>query len=199
MLPDGVLSSEVVQGSFNYPDNLAYRPGTDYELGGLAISDSSLGLEYQAWKGFWEPSTGVVTLHPGISGTGIPVFTTSDVIDFTFTFDQSMRWTAATIDTSNLLSFRWYDITVNDYVISTYSDIASVKLALDDKRAVQIQSGVTDVILTYVKLDGDLCYRLQRDRYLIEYTLESDVPEGFRITNFGMTDKLRVQWRLQFN
>lgn len=196
-LPDGVLSTEVIQGRFLYPDS---RTGTrleDYEMGGIALGNSSQGLQYQPWYGRWNPDTLNVELQANFSGPFIVLFSEPDVLEFSFSFDQNMRWVAATLASTGVLKFRWYDATVPGYVTTTYSNVSTMKLALDDKRAAQVSSDHSDILLTYVKLSGELYYRLQRERYLAEHLLDTDISDKLRITNFGMTDKLRVQWRFQ--
>ena len=198
MWPGVAPSTEVVKGSFLYPDDIITSWCADYEMGGIALQDTSQGLLYQPWYGRWDQDTGVVSLYPNIAGDGIPIFTALDIFEFSFSFDQSMRWVAVTVDTSNVMSLRWFDSLIPGYTVTTFSDVFSAHLALDDKRPLQILRDISDVILTYVKLDGTLCYRIQRERYATEHVIANDVPEYFRITNFGMSNKLRLQWRLQF-
>lgn len=183
---------------FQYPDNISSSSElVDYEMGGLAIQDPSKGLKYQIWKGWWDATDATVYLSTDdASATPIAIFTESDVIEFTFTFDQNMRWAAATRLVGNVLHFRWYDTAAESYVTSVYTGISSVGLALDDKRDMQVQFGATDMILTYVRAD-QVCWRIQRDRFLTEYTHSGFiVPDSMRITHFGMSKINRLQWRL---
>lgn len=195
MLPLNQLSSELIKGKFKFPSNLAVNELEDYELGGIALSNPSKGLEFQAWHGYWNPEDATVYLKPIDAVDYIPLFSEADVIEFSFAFDQNMRWVTVTRFEDNTAKLRWYNAEIAGYSISVFSDIQSVKLTLDDKRELQIQSGASDVIFSYMS-EGNLCWRQQRDRYEIEYVHEVDLPHSMRITNLGMTDKLRLQWRL---
>ena len=168
----------------------------DYEYGGIAIQDPSLGLQYQVWTGYWNPADSTAYLQPEDTALApIPIFTESDVVEFCFTFDQNMRWVAATRKADNTVQFRWYDSQVEAYVTSHFSGITSVRLCHDDKRAAQVNSGVTDVILTYSRA-GAVYWRIQRDRFLIEYSKSLPISGNFRISHFGMSKGNRLQWRI---
>lgn len=170
---------------------------TDYERGGVALQDTSKGLNYQNWVGYWksEDSTAYIQIENSLIPP-LAIFTESNVVEFCFTFDQNMRWVAATRKADKSMQLRWYDSAAASYVISTYSDIISMRLCIDDKRQMQINSGNTDVILTY--LSGNAVHwRIQRDRYLIQYTKTGlFIPLNFRISHFGMNSLNRLQWRI---
>ena len=168
----------------------------DYEYGGIAIQDPSKGLQYQIWTGYWNPADSTAYLQPeDTSIAPTPIFAEPNVVEFCFTFDQNMRWVAATRKTNNTVQFRWYDSLAENYVTSNYSGIFSVRLCHDDKRAVQVTSGATDVILTYSRT-GAVYWRIQRDRFLIEYSKPLPISGSFRISHFGMSRSNRLQWRI---
>lgn len=198
MMPENALSTEPVQGVFLYPDNVTPRKRIeDFELGGTAIQDPSNGLEVQPWFGYWSALDNRVYLRPNITGTPIDLgIVQANVVEMSFTFDQNMRWVLALLLADDSLKFYWYDTVISGYTISTYTDIYSAKLSLDDKRAKSIQLDTSDVILTYVKNDQSLYTRVQRDRYEIEYLMTIDVPNNYRIINFGMAKNNRLQWRI---
>ena len=106
-----------------------------------------------------------------------------------------MRWVAATRKEDETVQFRWYNSVVEDYVTTNYSDITSVRLCHDDKRDIQVQRGATDVILTYSKI-GAVYWRVQRDRFMIEYSHSLAISKLHRITHFGMSKGNRLQWRI---
>lgn len=204
MIPDNPAlitidsTNRYLTAPFQTPDN---RAGTseliDYEYGGIALQDPSKGLRYQIWCGWWDENdlTAYLADDDG-NGTPVPIFTESNVIEFAFTFDQNMRWAAAVRTVGDTLKFRWYDTAAEAYVITTYTGISSVRLALDDKRDMQVQFGVTDMILTYVT-GGQVCWRIQRDRFLTQYVHPGfSVSGAQRISHFGMNTKNRLQWRI---
>lgn len=187
-------------GPFLFPDNLS--PGSpleSYEMGGIAIQDPSQGLQVQPWYGYWDPEDETVYLCPNITGTPIALFTESDVVAFGFTFDQNMRWSTITLSSEGHLKHKWYDAAVANYVTSDYPDVSSAAVSLDDKRDLQIQAGVSDIILTYVDLVGGIHWRIQRDRFLALYTHTKTVPIDYRISHFGMNERNRLQWRFERN
>lgn len=196
MLPDNTLSTQLVKGNFNYPDNLASASVEDYETGGIALSDTSEPMSYQVWRGWYDSVDSKVRVKALTTGIVYELFTEAAVQEFSFCFDQNMRWCAVTRTEDRTARLRWYDAATAGYVISGYSDVESVKLALDDKRKQQIAGGVTDIIFTYLKTNGNLCWRVQRERFLTEHVGRTGLIPSLRITNFGMTNKHRMQWRL---
>lgn len=197
MIPEESLSTTPVDGDYLYPAGLYTTPTQDYELGGVAIQDTSEGLEVQGWFCYLDPDTDKIYLCPVDSVTPIEIAEQVGVIELSVAFDQSMRWVLALLLESGDLKFYWYDTVIADYTITTFTDIVSVKTTLDDKRPLQILRDNTDVILTYIKSDNNLYYRQQRDRYEIEYLLYEDCPPNNRISNFGMTSQNRLKWRFQ--
>ena len=184
---------------FRYPDNIALLDYlTDYEMGGIATQDPTQGLNYQPWKGYWNRADNTAYIHPlDSTAPHLPIFTESDVEDFTFTFDQNMRWTAAIRKADNTVKFYWYDSALESYVITPYSGMTSIKLAHDDHRDSQVSDGVTDIIFTYLTTGGTLKWRIQRDRYLTEYTHSGTTfPQTAMITHFGLSTAGRLQWRI---
>ena len=170
----------------------------DYEQGGIALQDPSKGLQYQNWTGYWDPTDSTAYLQPETAPESppIPIFTESDVVEFTFTFDQNMRWAAATRKADKTMQFRWYDSAVEAYVTSHYSDVTSVRLCHDDKRSVQVFLGTSDILITYLSA-GKVHWRIQRDRYLTQYTKHDlTVSASHRISHFGLSQGLRLQWRI---
>jgi len=198
MLPDNVLSVPTMYAGYNFPDGVITSTLLeDYELGGVALQDPTQGLQVRVWRGYWNPEDSTAYLVTWPEGSPIPIFTEPDVFEFTFSFDQNMRWTAACLLRNGLCKFRRYDTVTNTYVTDTFTGFTGLKLALDDKRTNQTLSGRTDVLLTYLK-GSTLYYRQQRDRFETERVLQTDLPANLRITNFGMNNRLRMQWRLRY-
>lgn len=185
--------------AFKYPDSKTSTDElTDWELGGVAIQDPSLGLEYQEWKGYWDPSDEKAYLLAENSTTPVELFTQSDVVEFSFTFDANMRWSTVTRTSDNVAHHRWYDAFAADYVETSYAGTVSARLCLDDKRALQVSRGAPDMILTYLNSSGQVCWRIQRERFLTQYIHPSPVSGGglMRISGFGLNQFNRLQWRI---
>lgn len=203
MIPNNptLRDQQELAAPFIYPDNIAALDYlTDFEMGPVASQDPSLGINYQVWKGYWDESDETAYIHPLDSPEGlVPLFQEEDVENFTFTFDSNGRWTAAVRKSDDTVKFHWYDTTLEDYTVTQYSGIVSLKLAHDDKRDRQVLNGATDVILTYLTTSGQLKWRIQRDRYGTEYTYSGQQfsPQHI-ITHFGMNTHNRLQWRFGF-
>lgn len=185
--------------AFQYPNNIATESFlVDYEMGGIATQDTTRGLNYRPWKGYWNPSDNTAYIHPlDSTDPHLPILTESNVEDFTFTFDQNMRWAAAIRKGDNSVKLYWYDSLLESYVITPYFGLISIKLAHDDHRDGQVLAGATDIIFTYLTTGGALKWRIQRDRYLTEYTHAGKVfPSAAMITHFGLSNTTRLQWRI---
>ncbi len=193
MLPQNVASSTDVVSPFLSPDNQVVEGGVnDIELGGFAIGDASRGMQFQPWYSTVD-DLGRVRLHP-VNAPPTIVHTQTGITEVSFSFDQNMRPVVAMV-VNGLVRLRWYDTIATGYVITDFPGTRSPKVALDDKRQATV-SVLSDVIFAYIK-DGDLCYRQQRDRYTIEYTLRGGIRSAQRLVNIGMNESLRMQFEVQ--
>lgn len=191
MIPDNSLSAVELIAPLLSPDSSAVSPLIDYELGGVAINDVSQGLQVRPWRCFVEGST--VSLQAD-SDTPTTIFTQAGIETISFTFDQLMR-PAFTYVVASEVFLRWYDSLVAAYVTTSFgSAIRDPRLALDDKRRTQYALS-SDIIFAYLRADT-LCYRQQRDRFLIEYVLEVGLGPSVRLKNIGMSRGLRLQFEL---
>lgn len=186
MMPDDVLSTYRVPSSFVGARALPVTAIVDYEDGGVALNDSSLGAAYQVWR------ARLIEDAVLLSAPNTPEFewfTAPGLEEISFTFDQLMRPAVAFVQ-SGQAKLRWFD-TVAGMQVITDLPVGAVtpRIVMDDKRATQ--SGSSDMILGYV-LDGNLCMRMQRDRFLIEYVLEVGNQVG--IKKIGFTSQLRLQF-----
>lgn len=194
MIPDDRLSSIVLSDDIIGGRSGAVTGTVDYEDGGIGLSDTSEGKLYQIWTGSLIGDD-IILDSPATSPE--TVYTASDLSEFSFTFDQNMKPVLSFVQDGES-KYRWYDSTISDYRITSLGDtVSSPKVFLDDKRVLQDASN--DVILAYLKeriVDEvtyyDLYFRLQRDRFEIEYLLKEDT--GGELVKFGMNKK----WRLQF-
>lgn len=198
MMPDNSLSLRTVQARFLFPDGINFSsPYQDYEMGGIALQDPSKGLDYWVWYGYWEANDSTVYIQSNLVSLPVPLFTEPDVFEFSFAFDQNMRYVTGVLKTDGTFQLRWYDTLVGGYSITNFTGIEGFKLTHDDKRAEQIQAGVTDVIFTYIRSNA-LYFRMQRERYQVEHLLADDLPNNLMVANFGMNERFRLQWRLRY-
>lgn len=199
MLPDNVLSDKPIRASLLYPDRFQLASLTeDYEMGGVALQDPTKGVNFQPWFGYWRAADNAICVRPAIDGEDIILFYEEDVFELSFSFDQNMRWVCATQRTDGSFRFRWYDTAVAAYVITEIPEgVTAFHCSLDDKRDLLVQMGLSDVLVTYVK-DRNLYVRTQRERYQNEHLLAETLPNNLLISNFGMNERYRVQWRLRY-
>lgn len=191
-IPGNTLSTEPVIGDFLAPDDNVRQLLVDWELGGIALSDPSEGLQVQEWKLFLEGADIVVeaqtTLQKEtvITAAGVPE-------EIALSFDQNMQPTVVWKIGDDIFHY-WYDSSIADYTTTQYTGIVNPRLTHDDKRKIPLDVGVSDVLLVYFN-GNDLCYRQQRDRYDTEYTLGTFENAG--LGRVGFTNLSRVQFELR--
>lgn len=162
----------------------------DYERGGIALSDGSQGLNVQTWKCSYEQSRFILTPETGPASV---VLVVDSVVAMSFTFDQNMRPVIAYEQNDDLWLW-WWDTTTSQRVFTKFGPGRCPRLTLDDKR--DSQTSNSDVIFAYIKPNNDLCFRLQRERYLTERVLKSGLHDHTRLKNVSMNNKNRLQFEL---
>jgi hypothetical protein len=163
----------------------------DFEDGGIGLFDASEGLLYQEWRTETDgtsikissPNTSLTTLYTGV-----------DIISISCTFDQNMNPVYSFIEEGQA-KLRWYDSSIEDYR-TTNLDGSFPKVFLDEKRPILI--GSSDVILAYTK-NASLYFRLQRDRYEIDYLLATGIGCYGRLKNLGMGKNNRLQFQFSLD
>lgn len=190
MLPNNAISNPPVLADYLAPDDERVGALEDFEDGGVAIQDVSEGLSGYRWRG-WFDAGAVYLQRDGESA--VLVDSPTDVVEFAFCFDQSMRpVTAYQTATGNIL-LRYYDTFALTFAAVDFGAGRTPRLCLDDKRP--SQSLASDVIFAYAR-DGGVYWRMQRDRYLTEYAafVGSGSP---RLKNVGMTANLRLKFDIE--
>lgn len=191
MIPQQVLSTATIPAAFLPPRNEPKQPLEDYELGGVALNDSSQGLRVYTWRGRYIDGEIVLDV-PGIVAP-VSVLAVADVTEFQFTFDQNMQPFIAFVVGDTDAKYRWFDGTLPGFVTDDLpAGTITPRCSLDDKR--DSQGAASDIILTYMR-DGSLYFRAQRDRYANEYLLEENL-DGYELGQVGMSRALRFQWQL---
>lgn len=162
----------------------------DYEMGGVAISDPSQGLNVQSWKCTYEQSRFILTPETGPASV---VLVVDSVTAMSFTFDQNMRPTIA-YEQNGRLWLWWWDTTVSARVFTDHGPGRCPRLTLDDKR--DSQTSNSDIIFAYIKPTNELCFRKQRERFMTERVLKSGLHDHTKLKNVSMNNKLRLQFEL---
>lgn len=191
MIPNNSLSVPPVPGNFLFPDNISPDIDVDYEMGGIALNDPSQGMQVQPWtmRLYTDIATNIGKIY--LSAPTVPdtlVFQDVGIQNCSFAFDQNMN-PVICFTQSGFARFRWFDPTISNYTITTLPvGSTAPRATLDDKRALQLPS--SDVLIMYTRA-GTLYMLVQRDRYLIEYTMQTGLTG--KVLQLGMSDKNRVQ------
>lgn len=192
MLPNNATSATPQVAPFLYPDSLRTGLLEDWEDGGVGIQDPSQGLYGYRWRCFADAS-GIWLQRDGLAAQ-LWVSSPGTVKELAFAFDQNMRPVVAYALSDNTVRLQWFDTLAGQYTTTNYSTtIRSPRLSLDDKRDTQSQT--SDVIFAYIK-GADLCYRMQRDRYGVEYVVASGLIGVSKLKNIGMTANLRFRFQV---
>jgi hypothetical protein len=199
MIPSNSLSSTLQYAPFQYPDSIPVYNTTDYQMGGIGLSDASQGLQVQAWYLFISgtpTNNNVVISAPNTQPTIL--FSAPNITEISLAFDQNMKPAVAYVSQGNPY-FWWYDATIPGYTILNLPvGITNPRCTLDDKRSLEIGLGKSDIILAYIN-SNNLCFRQERDRYTVEYVLQSNlstlIPNP-TLNKIGMNLKERLQFQI---
>lgn len=191
--PSGVLSDLPVPATLVFPDWVPRRDRkVDWEIGGWDISDATQGGNIRGWKCYTDGTdVWIETIEEPFFR--YKWYTGSGITEVTFSFDQLMHPVVAFVE-GGLLKMRWYDSLLGGYTVTTYPGCTFPWLSRDDKRT--LQSGVSDVLLFYVK--GTSAYYLQqRERYGVERVLVDTTDPETKTLILGMSEGWRVQCDLE--
>lgn len=194
-LPDDQLASTPVFADYIAPYN---RPRDarieDFENGGIAIGDGSLGTDVQTWDLRYYPETGDFIVTPESIGAPSTVLTVEDVTRVGLAWNQNMDVFLAYELQTGEAKFYWYDSLIADHTTSTLTaGSRDVVCCLDDHRLGQ--TGTSDIILAYIR-NGTLYYRQQRDRFSPEIPLASGLGTA-RLHRVGMTKNNRLKFEVR--
>ena len=163
----------------------------DAEDGPIAEQDPSKGHRYQQWRAYLQDYKII------LEADNTPPRTLIDSPDNTITdisicFNQNANLHYAWVD-AGVARFRWYDtLAASMQTMQLPAGVRTPKITLDDKRPTQ--SGRSDVILSYIKPDNKLYFRMQRERFQIEHLL--DEGPFISIERLYMNAGYRLQWLL---
>lgn len=200
MIPGAALSTTLVFSSYRYPGGLDVFDVLDYELGGIGLSDTTEGLEYQKWTGYLKGTPGTTGTSIWVksdSGIDQQLLAVNDITQLSICFDVNMHPCATYTVVSGACYFYWYDATIPGYdTITLTTGAATPYCTLDDHRAMPIVLGKSSIIVAYIREDT-LYYLKQSDRFTTEYALLADLSS--KIFNPSLyKDSLNVGNRLQF-
>ena len=165
----------------------------DWAEGGVDLSDGTQGLQVQFWN-YTAREEGIFLEAPTYPRT--LQIAAPNVTWVKGTFDQNMH--PAVVYVSNGDTYLWWwDPVVHAQVTTPFDPfMVSPNIVMDDTRDRETQLGNNDIILAYLRA-GWLLYRLQRDRYKVEYVWYTggfpDYIEKPYINRMGMNRDWRFQ------
>lgn len=202
MIPENRLSTTTIYDTLMMldpqPSDLVSR-----QMGGVALNDPTQGLWIKPWTCTTVPSDD--PLLPDlirVFADDVPpatVLTDFAVTQVSLAFDQNMRPTIAFV-ANGVPKLYWYDSLIEQPVVTILAvGVTTPRVTLDDHREMQVNT--SDIILTYIR-DGNLYFRMQRDRFLIERLLKADI--NLEIANpsivyVAMNNSYRLQWFIRGN
>lgn len=192
MFPESHLSTTAVRGQLVNP--WVRRADMARHWGPIALNDASQGLHVRLW------TVRVNKRDVFLAAPGVPEFLwythTEEISEVSLAFNQNGDAAVAFVDQAGDAFLRWFDPVPSAVVnLALSSDTVNPRITLDDDRPFNL--GNSDIILGYVRA-GVLRYRLQRDRFTVEYTPPigaGGVPapaQGLR--HVSMSSKLRVEF-----
>ena len=190
MIQDSLFVFSNAPQAYLAPDDLVrLNHREDYEYGPVAIYDVSQGLQVKVWKTWTDGSN--IYLSPR-DDTSNPTLITTDqgILEVSLAFTMSGQPVIAYRLQSGT-KLHYYEPLNAGYITIDVLYAKSPMLTLDVKNT---RSLISDVTLLYIN-DRTVCYRLQRERFLIEHTTNVLVPSTYsRISNVGMTtgNRLRI-------
>lgn len=193
MMPDDVLSTTVVSGNYLFPDNSSSSKTVDYELGGVALRDPSQGSMVKVWTAnLYIDGSDIGSVYIGAADVPETLqFSGFGITEISLAFDQNMNPFIGFVQ-SGAARFWWFDPTVNEQVFSDLPPgTGAPKATLDDKRP--NEQSVSDIIMAYTR-SNNLYFRMQRDRYEVEYLLKTGVTG--QVLKVGMNDRNRLQFAI---
>ena len=186
MIPGNGFTATPVASDFIDPYDRPYSPAIAYSRGGVALNDGSQGREVGLW--FVTASDTTIDVHSEAGGLqlSLPIPGASNV---SLAFDQNMQ-PAIAYSQSGVHRLRYFDTLLADFNTLVEPTATSARCVIDDAR--EAFGAASDIVWAYIR-DGVLYYRIQRDRYLIEYTVG---PAEGTITGMGPNQGLRLQFKI---
>lgn len=169
MIPNSRLIDDIVDTEFISPRDRKYKSNVSYEIGGVALSDTSNGLLSHVWKACIDGNQ-IYIKRDDLEQQEL-ILADENITEIDFTFDQNMRPCVCYVSNGQAKLY-WFDTQSNDYQTTIFENIKNPRLSLDDKRVFNVEN--SDIIFAYIK-DNTLYYRQQRDRFGIEYLLKEGI------------------------
>lgn len=184
MIPLNELSADTDKQQWQYRMRDVGDSREDYERGGVALNDSSQGLDVATWHIALDESDAMLRKE---DGAAVKLFSRVGADNIGLAFDQNMR-PVVSFSQAGSIYIWWFDPVQGAVVFTNLTTGENPRITLDDHRMQQV--GNSDVILAYQRGQA-LYYRQQRERFSVERLLSSDSVDA--LDAIGMS----TQWRLQ--
>lgn len=177
---------------FTDPKRRHHKMTVAYTQGGSTLANASFGLTGYVWKAYIDGSNNVIVKREDQDELHI-ITSKSGITQLDFTFDQNMRPFLTYVADSfpYYLHFNADTSTYGEVALDTY--IKFPRCELDMREDYNISD--SDIILGYTYA-GNLCYRLQRERFSEEHIIATD-PKKTMLWRVGVLEDGRFgyQWR----
>lgn len=191
-LPMPLVLTERTLSEFNYPRSKNYPLTESWDLGGVALNNTSEESTKYLWFS-WTDGLNIYLKREDLAHI-TTVVSDVDITEIDITFDQNMRPCVAYV-ADNISKLYWYDTSLGKAVTTIYSkDIQRPRVAMDDKRRFAISD--SDIIFAYQR-DRNLCIRIQRERFDVEHIIATDLEVERFLWRIGMGKESRFLffWR----
>lgn len=177
---------------FASPKNRHHKMTVAYTEGGPVLADAKQGLFGYVWHAYVDEQNRVIVKREDLDEIHI-ITTKPNITQLDLTIDQNMR--PFLVYVADGLPY-YYHFNADN---STYSEVAldpSIKFPrceLDMRELHETPN--SDIILGYTR-DGNLCYRIQRERFGKEYVIATD-PKKTMVWRIGrlVDGRFGYQWR----
>lgn len=189
------VSTVVKSAAYYSPDSLDVGSMISKERGGIGLSDTTEGLDYQDWTLTWNWQTDEFMIEAPNTPLAM-IYSHADVTELSLSFDQNMA-PFITFVAAGVAKYWWYDTALGGRDLTTLpAGSVTPRCCLDDKRP--YRSGTSDIILCYVH-DGKLKMRMERERYLTDNIIADPFVDPVNslpayLKKVGMNAINRLQW-----
>lgn len=190
-LPEPFLIDAVATEDFMGARGRSYPDLESWDTGGAAFSDPAAGLFAYDWHA-WTDGKAIACQRADLDEVHVLIENDeANITEIDFTFNQNMQPHVVFL-AGTQTKLRWFDPTINGYVVSVFEGLKYPRIALDDKR--RFNAANSDIIFAYIR-NVSLCYRLQRDKFAIEYVLVNYTGSS-KLYKIGMTENMRFGFHM---
>lgn len=190
MIPNNKLTSTYVEGNWLFENS--EEDLIDIQPGNIDLNINEESPTYQLWEMYYENN--IIKLKSYLNDKLYNIKSISNITELSFSFTLNMSLTYLYVK-NNEVYLNYYDTVSQQNKEDIFTNMAHPKLTYDDFR--ETQTNLSDILLVYINTQtNQLCYRMLRDRYTIEYVL-SDVVKHTRLVRVGMADNFRLKFKLQ--